>query len=360
MGRHTRAFIDLDALRHNYHLARRHAGEADAMAVVKADGYGHGLESVAVALGGEAPRYAVACLEEAERLREANLSQPVVLLQGFHDAADIATCVSLGLEPVIHSEHQLAAIEQSNLAGSLSVWLKINTGMNRLGFLPSEADKLITRVRRIHGITLLGMMTHYACADDRDEEMTAHQNGRFSELARRYPDLLFSAANSAGHFRESSPRYDWTRPGIMLYGATPMIAESAAELGLRAVMTLQSELTAVRTLQPGETVGYGAAWRAERPTPMGIVSIGYGDGYPRHAPTGTPIWIGNTRVSTLGRVSMDMLAVDLSAAPNAQPGDAVELWGANVPVDEVARHAGTIGYELLTGITARVPRIYSE
>lgn len=205
MGRQTRARVDLDALRHNYRLACRHAGQAEAMAVVKADGYGHGLEAVARALQGETRRYAVACLEEAERLREAGLSQPVVLLQGFHEAADIATCVSLRLEPVIHSEHQLAAIEQALLAGPISVWLKVNTGMNRLGFLPPEVDALVSRILRLQGVTLLGMVTHYACADDRDEEMTAQQNAVFAELARRYPDLLFSAANSAGHFRESSP-----------------------------------------------------------------------------------------------------------------------------------------------------------
>lgn len=360
MGRQTRARVNLDALRHNYRLARRHAGEAEAMAVVKADGYGHGLEAVARALQGDAQRYAVACLEEAQRLREAGLSQPVVMLQGFHDAADIATCVSLQLEPVIHSEHQLAAIEKATLTGPISVWLKVNTGMNRLGFSPPEVDAVVSRVRRLREVNLLGLMTHYACADDRDEEMTSRQNAIFTEFTLRYPDLLFSAANSAGHFRESSPRFNWTRPGIMLYGATPMIAESAAELGLRAVMTLESQLTAVRTLQPGETVGYGASWQAESPTPMGIVSIGYGDGYPRHAPTGTPLWICNARVTTLGRVSMDMLAVDLTAAPHARPGDPVELWGTNVPVDEVARYAGTIGYELLTGVTARVPRIYTE
>ncbi|WP_148861849.1 alanine racemase [Marinobacter fonticola] len=360
MGRQTRAYVDLEALRYNFRLAQRHAGEAAAMAVVKADGYGHGLEAVARALDSEATRFAVASLEEAERLRSAGIEQPIVLLQGFHDPDDIRTCVSLALEPVVHSEHQLVAIEQASLGGSLAVWLKINTGMNRLGFPPADADAVIARARLIEGVNLLGLMTHYACADDRDETMTAHQNGLFSALARRYPDLMFSASNSAGHFRESSPRFDWTRPGIMLYGATPMIAESAAELGLRAVMTLEARLTAIRTLQPGDAVGYGSTWRAEQPTPMGIVSIGYGDGYPRHAPTGTPIWIDGVRITTLGRVSMDMLAVNLTAAPHARPGDKVELWGANVPVDEVARHAGTIGYELLTGVTARVPRVYSE
>ncbi|TBW56188.1 alanine racemase [Marinobacter halodurans] len=358
MGRHTRARIDLSALRHNFALAERQAGTAEAMAVVKADGYGHGLEPVARALADQAGRFAVACLEEAERLREAGIRQPIVLLQGFHDDADVATCADLGLEPVIHSDHQLAALE--NAAATLTVWLKVNTGMNRLGFAPEQVEARVQRLRAVGGVTLKGMVTHYACADDREDPMTDRQNDMFSALSARYPELEFSAANSAGHFRVDSPRFHWTRPGIMLYGATPMIVESAAELGLRAVMSLESRLTATRVLQPGECVGYGATWRAARPTPMGIVSIGYGDGYPRHAPTGTPVWVAGTRTATLGRVSMDMLAVDLTAAPHARPGDRVELWGANVPVDEVARCAGTIGYELLTGVTARVPRVYTE
>ncbi|WP_165857036.1 alanine racemase [Marinobacter sp. JSM 1782161] len=358
MGRHTRARIDLAALRHNYTLAGRLAGDAQAMAVVKADGYGHGLEQVASALEGMAKRYAVATLEEAERLREAGIQQPVVLLQGFHDDADVATCHALGLEPVIHSDHQIDALADSG--STVTVWLKVNTGMNRLGFEPGDVDDRVRRLRGLDGVTLRGMVTHYACADDRNDGMTAHQNALFTDLAARYPELAFSAANSAGHFRPEAPRFHWTRPGIMLYGATPMIEESAAELGLRAVMTLESRLTAVRTLAPGEAVGYGASWRAERPTPMGIVAIGYGDGYPRHAPTGTPVWVAGARVCTLGRVSMDMLAVDLSAAPQARPGDRVELWGARVPVDEVAQRAGTIGYELLTGVTARVPRVYEN
>ncbi|WP_203142459.1 alanine racemase [Marinobacter mangrovi] len=358
MARHTRARIDLSALRHNYALARRQSGSAKAMAVVKADGYGHGLEPVARALSDQAERFAVACLEEAERLREAGIRQPIVLLQGFHDDADVTACAELELEPVIHSDHQVAALESAGQA--VTVWLKVNTGMNRLGFAPAAVEAVVQRLRAIAGVTLKGMVTHYACADDRDDPMTDHQNGIFSELSSRFPDLEFSAANSAGHFRVDSPRFHWTRPGIMLYGASPMIVESAAELGLRAVMSLESRITAVRTLQPGESVGYGAAWRAERPTPMGIVSIGYGDGYPRHAPTGTPVWVAGARACTLGRVSMDMLAVDLTAAPHARPGDSVELWGAHVPVDEVARCADTIGYELLTGVTARVPRVYDD
>lgn len=359
MARHTRARIDLSALRHNYAQARQRAGNARAMAVVKADGYGHGLEQVAGALRDEAPRFAVACLEEAERLREAGLEHPVVLLQGFHDDGDVAICERLGLEPVLHSAHQLDAIEKAG-GSQLTAWLKVNTGMNRLGFRPSDIEAQVRRIRGLAGVTLKGMATHYACADDPDDPKTDEQNALFADLARRYPELEFTAANSAAHFRDDAPKFDWTRPGIMLYGATPMIAATAEDLGLQAVMTLESRLTAVRTVQPGETVGYGGAWRADKPTLMGIVSIGYGDGYPRHAPTGTPVWVAGARATTLGRVSMDMLAVDLSTAPHARPGDAVELWGRHIPVDEVARRSDTIGYELLTGVTARVPRIYQD
>jgi alanine racemase len=376
MARHTRARVHLGALRHNFALASRLAGAAEPMAVVKADGYGHGLAEVVGALKDQAGRYAVACLEEAEVIRARGIAQPVVLLEGFHQAADIDRCREQRFEPVVHSAHQidaLASVARANgrgkeheIAGaasssaSIGVWLKVNTGMNRLGFAVVEADARLDQLRQLAGVQVLGVMTHYACADDIADTSARSQAEKFADLAARHPDLWFSAANSAAHFHSELPTFDWTRPGIMLYGATPMLVDSAAKLGLQPALTLESEIIATRLLQPGDTVGYGATWQAQQETPMGIVSIGYGDGYPRHTPNGTPAWVNGKRVRTIGRISMDMLALDLSEAPRTAPGDRVELWGDHVPVDEVARHAGTIGYELLTGITARVPRVYEN
>lgn len=357
MPRHTVAKIDLDALRHNFRLAQHKAGEASAMAVIKADGYGHGIRKVARALAQDVPCYAVACLEEALAIRDEGLDQPIVLLEGMHSAGDVVVCARLGLEPVIHSDYQLDWLAQGEAVPSL--WIKVNSGMNRLGFRSEDLASVMERVSA-RGWEVRGFLTHFAAADELDSATTAAQTRSFERAVAPWPQALLSVGNSAAHFLDGQPLYHWSRPGIMLYGASPRAECNGFELGLRPVMTLESELIAVRTLDPGDAVGYGQTWRAERPTPMGIVAIGYGDGYPRHAGTGTPAAVNGQRIRLIGRVSMDMLAVDLSAAPEAKPGDRVELWGDQVPVDEVARHAGTIGYELLTGVTARVPRVYHQ
>lgn len=355
MPRQTIAHVDLDALRHNYRLARERAGSASAMAVIKADGYGHGIRAVARALAADVRCFAVACIEEAQAIRDEGLEQPVVLLQGVHSKSDVVTCARLGFEMVVHSDYQLQWVIDSPDRPTL--WIKVNSGMNRLGFRPSELMVVMARSEQA-GCRPKGFMTHFASADEPRSPVTDEQTRVFHEAVAPWPELLRSVGNSAAHFRPGQPLFDWSRPGIMLYGASPLGDRDGDELGLKPVMTLESELIAVRTLQPGDSVGYGQTWTADRPTPMGIVAIGYGDGYPRHAGTDTPAWVNGRRIRLIGRVSMDMLAVDLSAAPAAQPGDKVELWGANVPIDEVARHAGTIGYELLTGVTARVPRRY--
>lgn len=354
MPRQTFAVIDTEALRHNYRMACDLAGTAKPMAVIKADGYGHGLVRVARALAGDAGRFAVACLEEAELLRAAGLEQPVLLLQGVHEAADLSRCETLGLEVAIHSHQQLQWLADTDARPVL--WLKVNSGMNRLGFTAAELPAIVPGLADA-GFTLRGMMTHFACADDAASDRSLSQTRVFEAATAAWPGLWRSVGNSAAHFRPGQPLYDWSRPGIMLYGSSPMIGQQGPEAGLKAVMTLQSRLISVRTLAPGDTVGYGDSWRADAPAVMGMVSIGYGDGYPRHAGTGTPVWVRGQRARLIGRVSMDMLAVDLTAIPGAEAGDMVELWGANISVDEVAVHAGTISYELLTGVTARVPRL---
>lgn len=358
MPRHTIARIDEQALIHNYRLARQLAGDARAMAVVKADGYGHGIERVARALADEAPCYAVACIEEADALRSADLTHPIVLLEGVHSSQDLRRCAQSGYSPVLHSDYQIDWLLNSG-HHIPAFWIKVNTGMNRLGFRPGELPAIMERLESASAVSdaLSGFMTHFACADEPGNDSTERQTEVFALACAAWPAEALSAGNSAAHFRDGQRLFHWSRPGIMLYGASPFVEKTGIELGLRPAMSLESELIAVRTLQPGDCVGYGETWRAREATPMGIVAIGYGDGYPRHAGTGTPAFINGQRVQLIGRVSMDMLAVDLSAAPDAKPGDRVELWGRNVSVDEVARHAGTIGYELLTGVTARVPRV---
>jgi alanine racemase len=356
MPRATVARISTEALRHNYRKAVAMAGGARAMAVIKADGYGHGIQTVARALQEDAPKFAVACIEEALAIREAGVTAPVVLLQGPHSPEDVITGADQDFELVIHSEHQLRWLEESARVPTL--WIKVNTGMNRLGFSPADIAGVMDLLASAElASRVTGFVTHFACADDASSDNTARQTACFLDAVDPWPELARSLGNSAAHFLEGQPMFDWTRPGIMLYGGSPMIGQLGPELGLQPVMTLEAELTSVRTLKPGESVGYGASWTATGETPMGIVAVGYGDGYPRHAGTDTPAWVNGRRIRLIGRVSMDMLAVDLTEAPDAQPGDKVELWGRHVSVDEVARHAGTIGYELLTGVTVRVPRV---
>lgn len=357
MPRSTVARIDLDALRHNYRLACNRAGSAHAMAVVKADGYGHGITQVALALAEEVPRYAVACLEEALAIREAGLRQPVVMLQGVHAEEDLDVCRQHGFEPVLHGHHQLGWLNRTG--GHPDFWLKVNSGMNRLGFLPDELIDVMAALKAKGARSgLQGFMTHFACADDVDSPMTARQTLCFEQATAPWPELLRSVGNSAAHFIPGQPLFDWSRPGVMLYGGSPLLDKTGPQLGLKPVMSLEAPLITTRTVHAGESVGYGANWVADRDTRMGMVAIGYGDGYPRHAGTNTPAAVKGQRIRLIGRVSMDMLAVDLSNAPDAKEGDPVELWGREVGVDEVATCAGTISYELLTGITARVPREY--
>ncbi|MHA7927363.1 MAG: alanine racemase [Marinobacter sp.] len=357
MPRSTVARIDLEALRRNYQTARGRAGGAQVMAVVKADGYGHGIGPVVSALDGLAPKFAVACLEEARAIRETGLGHPVVLLQGVPAGNDIEECARNGFEPVFHSFQQLEWLERSDARPAF--WLKVNSGMNRLGIHPDELAGAMSRLHTMNADQgLLGFVTHFACADDPDSTMTAQQTSVFEQATSAFPGLMKSVANSAAHFLPDQPMFDWSRPGIMLYGGSPMVGRTGPELGLEPVMSLEAPLINTRMVPAGESVGYGASWVADRDTRMGMVAIGYGDGYPRHAGTNTPAAINGQRVRLIGRVSMDMLAVDLTGAPDAKEGDTVELWGSTVGVDEVAACAGTISYELLTGITGRVPRRY--
>lgn len=361
MTRPAVATIDLAAFRANYELAAARACGAQCVAVIKADGYGHGICQVARELP-ESP-LAVACVDEAMRLRSDGVDNSVVVLEGAFSAEEVTLASAQKLQLIVHSDYQieqLAALQLEDV--TVAVWIKINTGMNRLGFSPAIANKVLAKIGGLSSVRVLGLMTHFSCADEMDVSETERQLMLFGSVVKQLGDaadgLLLTAANSAGLLEHKGSHFDSVRPGIMLYGSSPFSHISSESLGLKPVMSLESRIMAIHELEAGECVGYGGTWRASKSARIATIAMGYGDGYPRHAEAGTPVWIGDRVVPLIGRVSMDMLTVDLSYHPDAKVGDAVELWGKNVSVDEVAKSSGTISYELLTGVTSRVPRRY--
>ncbi len=350
MSRPIQARIDLSALERNLHVARR-LTSARIMAVIKANAYGHGLLHTAEALQA-ADGFAVLDVGDAVRLREAGFRQTLLLLEGVFKPEDFLLLAEYDIAAVLHSQHQLAMLDVYPRRGSLSLWLKVNTGMNRLGFSPEEVPAVMAQLKAHAAIKDVTLMTHFANADMADGVTV--QLERFNSLASAY-NMPRSLANSAALLRYPATHADWVRPGIMLYGSSPFTGTSAADLGLRPVMTLSSEIISVREIQSGEQVGYGGIFRADRRMRIGVVACGYADGYPRHATTGTPVLVNGQRTRTLGRVSMDMLGVDLSALPDAVIGSPVTLWGEGLPVEEVAQAAGTVCYEILCALAARVP-----
>ena len=358
MTRATRAVINLSALRHNLSIARRHAPESHIMAIIKANGYGHGSVAIAQALD-QADSFGVACLDEAITLREAGISQPIVLLEGVVHATDLNLVRGYQLELVIHHPHQINLLEQGK-GKAIPVWLKLDTGMHRLGITPGQVSEMHQRLTQLETVAQpVRLMTHLANADDRQDDTTLQQVKRFDAATAELP-LQTSIANSAGILAWPDTHRDWIRPGIMLYGVSPFVDSTATEHELQPVMTLQSELIAINQQQQGEPIGYGGSYRCPADMPVGVVAIGYGDGYPRHAPSGTPVLVNGQRVPLIGRVSMDMICVDLRDCPDARIGDPVVLWGEALPVEEIASQAGTIGYELLCQVTQRVPFEYQH
>jgi alanine racemase len=349
--RPIKATVSRSALRHNYAAAKRAASRSKVLAVVKANAYGHGLERVADALP-DADGFGIVEIELAVRLRERFPAAPIVLLEGFFEAAELRTISSAGLATAIHDEAQLAMLEAHKPDRMIDAWLKVNTGMNRLGFPPARAREACERLRRSGTTRSITLMTHFASSDRPDGVEEAMR--RFEEATRGI-DLPRSLANTGAIFAHPASHSDIVRLGIGLYGATPFADRPAASLGLEPAMTLASKLIAVQELGPGEGVGYGARFRCERAMRVGVVACGYADGYPRHAPTGTPVLVAGCRTRTVGSVSMDMIAVDLTPVPSARVGSPVVLWGEGMPVDEVAMAAGTVGYELLCAVAPRVP-----
>ncbi len=349
--RPIKARISIGALAHNLRVARSHAGDARVFAVVKANAYGHGLSRARRAFAA-ADGFAVLTLEEAANLRLMGVEQPILLLEGIFGADEIPVCAELDLWPVLHHAAQLDWLERAPPARPLQTFLKFDSGMHRLGFPLARHAEIVARMKSLSCVAGVTLMTHFAQADE--AEGVDWQLRPFLDELAAY-GLPWSSANSAALLRYPHSCGAWVRPGIMLYGTSPFADRTAAELGLRPAMRLESELISVQTLQPGEAVGYGQLFRADRAMRVGVVACGYADGYPRHAPTGTPIAVCGQRARTLGRVSMDMLCVDLSDCPHAGMGSPVELWGETIPVDAVAAAAGTTSYELLCALAARVP-----
>ncbi len=349
--RPIRATIHPAALKHNLALARARAPDSRTFAVIKANGYGHGMLRVAKALA-DTDGFAVLGVEEGIALRHAGLRQTILLLEGCFTADEVALAAQHQLAAVVHSEDQLLMLESAVVSQPLDVFVKLNTGMNRLGLPLARFWGVYDRLKLCKAVRDITLMTHFATADGL--QGVNEQLERFNNLTAEInkPKTL---ANSAAILRYPETHADWIRPGIMLYGATPFSDQGAAELGLKPAMTLSSELIAVQNLSAGDSVGYGQLFTADRPMAVGVVACGYADGYPRHAPTGTPVMVAGQRTRTLGRVSMDMLCVDLTDIPQAGIGSPVELWGANIPVDAVATAAGTVGYELLCALAPRVP-----
>lgn len=353
MPRPINATIDLAALAHNLGVARAHAPQAKVFAVIKASAYGHGLLRAAGALRA-ADGFAVLEFDAAVRLRDAGYTQRIVLLEGFFDAREAAEGAARRLAAVVHADAQLPLLDALPANSRLDVLLKINSGMNRLGYAPEAVRRVHARLQEHPAVGKLTLMTHFADADDARGVAWQMETFERATAGIAAPRCL---ANSAATLRYPETHGDWIRPGIMLYGSSPFPERSAVELGLRPAMTLASAIIGVCDLQPGDTVGYGGTFVADRPLRIGIVACGYADGYPRHAPGGTPVRVGDRLTGTVGRVSMDMLCADITNIPEAGIGTPVVLWGKGNPVDDVARAAGTVSYELMCALGARVPVI---
>lgn len=356
MSRPIRAVIDHGALRHNIQVIRDRAPAARVMAVVKANAYGHGLEQTALAVP-EVDALAVARLEEGVQLRERGVRTPIVLLEGVFTGEQLRAARRFDLQLVVHDALQVKLLAADPPTQRASLWIKIDTGMNRLGFRAEAFREAYQRLLNLRPAPpRIGLMTHLACADEPGGEMTRAQIARFQAVTRGLPGAV-SIANSAGLFGSVAVGGDWVRPGLALYGVSPFAQGTGRELGLRPVMSLETSVIAVRSVPCGETVGYGATWRAERDSRIAIVAAGYGDGLPRNLPNGTPVSLAGRRAPLCGRVSMDMIAVDAGAPEHAAVGvgTPVVLWGEDPPVETLARAAGTIPYELLCGVSERVP-----
>ncbi len=357
MARPNQALLNLNALRHNAAVARSLAPSSKLMAVVKANGYGHGATTVAHGLEPVVDALAVACIEEAVELRDSGIIAPILLLEGVFEAREYVAAAELGLWVTIDNLWQLQWLEEASLPAPVQCWLKVDSGMHRLGVAPEQASAFFERLQHCsNSVGTAVLSTHFASADDLDSPQTAQQLEVFERACEGLPGLR-SAANSPGILGWPASHLDWIRPGYMLYGNSPFTTPHPNTEALEPVMTLTSAVISVRDVARGESVGYAATWRAERPSRIATVTIGYGDGYPRLAANGTPVLVNGKIAPLAGRVSMDMITVDVTDLTDVQVGDEVVLWGEGLPVSEIARHASTIGYELTTRMPLRTPRV---
>lgn len=350
MRRSARIKIDLDALSHNLSVVRQYSNNAKIIAVIKANAYGHGMLVIAKHLEKKVDALAVACVSEAQYLRDSGIGTAIVVLQGFHDQQQLDQCFELNLEPVCHQPWQVDLLNQQAANTPLNCWLKVDSGMHRLGILTSDVETLSQKLLDSTAVNEVRLMTHFACADDIDSPLNQTQLNTFNK-SREHLEFEISMANSAAILSIPESAGDWVRPGLMLYGASPFSDKTAAVFSLKPVMTLTSHIVAINSLSAGESLGYGSCWTCTRDSQIAVVAIGYGDGYPRHAKNGTPVIIKGQRCHLVGRVSMDMITVDITDLDScAEIGEEIVLWGEQLDISEIASCSATIAYELLCNV----------
>ena len=350
------AVIDLAALQHNFSRVKTLAPRSKIIAMIKSNAYGHGLIHVAKALT-KADAFGVARLTAALYLREAGISQDILLMPGFLAAEQLVTISQHNLQVVVHQPYQVELLLQANLQHLINIWLKIDTGMGRLGFMLADVEQYYKRLKTSKNIGEIRFITHFSSIDEIEHPNNTLQFSRLEEAKKILPGE-WSAAKSAAISAFTNTHSEWVRPGLMLYGASPVNHKTSVELDLQPVMTLTAPVVSVRTLEKGESVGYGSRWTCPEIMPVAVIGIGYGDGYPRHAVQGTPVLLNGKLVPRIGRVCMDMIMVDLRGHEQVQPGDRAILWGRGLPAEIIAQHAETIAYELFCGVTCRVKFTY--
>ncbi len=359
MARPSHMVVDLAALIHNYQWACQLAPKAQTMAVVKANAYGHGAVACATALQPYAPAFGVACIEEALALRKAGIHKPILLLEGTFSPDEVAVAAEHDFWVMVEDPIQVDAILHARVSKPLKVWIKVDTGMHRLGLSPQRVDGYYQQLLASPNVSEdMLFATHFASADETSDNFTLDQIERFMETAKRFKHPI-SLANSAAIMAWPQAHGDWNRAGFMLYGNSPLDVDHPSSKGLKPVMQVRSAIISLRQIDTGEAVGYGQQWRAQRPSVIATVAMGYGDGYPRNATNGTPVVVNGQRASIVGRVSMDMITIDVTDLNDIKVGDPVCLWGKGLDINEVAHHAGTIGYELMTRVTQRLPIKYT-
>ena len=362
MPRHTNAIIELDNIRHNYELCVSLAPESNNMAIIKADAYGHGLIDVARYLSSHVPAFGIAIIDEAVQLRQEGITNDLLVLQGCNRKEDILQASLQNIWLTIHSLEQLYLVLKTSLPNKIKIWLKLDTGMHRLGLNQQQFNQALSLIKDSTNIDKnFVISSHFSCAAELHHSETRRQFKQFKLMIEESGfegELIRSHSNSSAIVGFPEANMEWNRPGIMLFGLPLFDQPHDSDLRLRPAMTFESEVTAIRDVEAGEYAGYGQNWVADKKTKIATVAVGYADGYPRHAKSGTPVLIRNQRAYLIGTVSMDLITVDITGIDNVKIGERVELWGNELSANEIAKFAGTIGYDLLSGLSPRVPRIY--